>query len=163
MNTFTHRNLTRLAAPALALVALTACTTMGIGTGSTRNNDVTAAFAWKSTDDHTGSLTANLNNGETFTGKFFQITSESRVEEMGPLWGGWHRGWGGWAYWDRMPSDAFVTHYSGKVVANLDGPNAEHMRCRFTLITPTAGLAGGGEGRCQLPSGKNINATFPRA
>ena len=168
MNTFTHRtrgarSLTRLAVPALAFLTLGACTTTGIGSGSTRGNDVTATFAWKSTDDHSGELTANLNNGESFTGQYFQITSESRVEELGPLWGGWRGGWNGWAYWNRTPSDAFVTHYSGKVVANLAGPDAEHMRCRFSLIRPAAGLAGGGEGKCQLPSGKNIDATFPRA
>jgi hypothetical protein len=158
MNTFT-----RLAASGLTSLALTACATTGIGTGSTRARDVTAAFEWKSTDDHAGTLSASLNNGETFTGKFFQITSESRVEEMGPLWGGWHSGWNGWAFWDRTPSEAFVTHYSGRVVANLEGPNAEHMRCRFALVRPSEGMAGGGEGRCQLPSGKNIDATFPSA
>ena len=153
----------RMAVPALAVLALSACATTGIGSGHSRNNAVTAAFQWRSTDDRTGTLTANLSNGETFSGRFFQITSESRVDDLAPLWGGWHPGWRGWSYWDRVPDDAFVTHYSGQVVANLDGPNAEHMRCRFTLIRPESGMGGGGEGRCQLPSGKNIDATFPRA
>jgi len=157
MNTF----FSRLAMPTLAALALAACATTGSGFGATRDKAVTANFSWTSTNDRVGTLTANLNNGETFTGKFFQITSESRVEDLGPLWGGWNRRWGGWQYWDRTPSDAFITHYSGKVVANLDGPNAEHMRCRFALIQPASGMAGGGEGKCQLPSGKNINATFP--
>ena len=149
----------------LALVALTlsACATTGVGTGHTRKDDITAAFQWKANDDRSGILSANLSNGEEYTGKFFQITSETRVEDVAPLWAGWHVGWRGWDYWDRMPSASFVTHYSGKVVANLDGPNEEHMRCRFTLIRPDAGMAGGGEGRCQLPSGRNIDATFPRA
>lgn len=159
MNTF----ITRLATPAIAALALGACATAGSGVGSTRSNDVTATFAWNSTGDHTGTLTANLNDGENFTGKYFQITSESRVEDLGPLWGGWHNRWSGWAYWNREPSDEFVTHYSGKVVANLDGPNAEHMRCHFSLVRPASGMAGGGEGQCQLPSGKTIHATFPYA
>jgi hypothetical protein len=159
----TSRALPRLVAPALAMLALTACATTGVGTGSTRNNDLTATFTWKSTNDRTGTLTANLNNGQTFNGKFFQIGSESRIEDLGPLWGGWRRGWGGWGYWDPMRGDAFITHYSGKVVANLDGPDSEHMRCRFTLIRPSSGMAGGGEGKCQLPSGKDIDANFPSA
>lgn len=159
MNTLTHR----LAVPALAMLAFTGCATTGTGSGHSRNNAVTAAFQWRSTDDRTGTLTASLSNGENYSGRFFQITSESRIDDLAPLWGGWHAGWRGWDYWDRVPNDAFVTHYSGQVVANLDGPNAEHMRCRFTLIRPEAGMGGGGEGRCQLPSGKNIDATFPRA
>jgi hypothetical protein len=37
------------------------------------------------------------------------------------------------------------------------------MRCRFTLISPSRGMAGGGEGRCQLAdSRQEINAEFPR-
>ena len=56
--------------------------------------------------------------------------------------------------------EAFLTEYTGKVVANLAGPRG-HMRCRFNLIRPSAGMAGGGEGRCQLPDGTIINAEFP--
>jgi hypothetical protein len=35
------------------------------------------------------------------------------------------------------------------------------MRCRFTLVRPETGMAGGGQGQCQLPSGGEIDATFP--
>jgi len=153
----------RVIVPAVAALGLAACVTTGTGVGRTRNNDVSASFAWKSTDDRTGTLTASLSDGKTYSGKFFQITSESRIDDLGPLWGGWHRGWRGWAYWDAEPSQAFITHYSGRVVANLDGPDATHMRCRFQLIKPTDGMAGGGEGKCQLPSGQDINATFARS
>ena len=164
MNTLTNCwRAGRVIAPAVATLGLAACATTGTGVGNTRNNDVSASFAWQSTNDRTGTLTASLSNGKTYSGEFFQITSESRIDQLGPLWYGWHAGWRGWSYWDAQPSQAFVTHYSGRVVANLDASDATHMRCRFQLVTPTDGMAGGGEGKCQLPSGQEINATFARS
>ena len=53
-----------------------------------------------------------------------------------------------------------VTHYSGQVLANLQGPGG-FMRCDFRLMRPSAGMAGGGAGSCQLPTGTIINAQFP--
>lgn len=147
---------------ALAL-AISACTATGTGTGSSRRNDIKADFAWRSEGGMTGTLTASMNNGETFSGKFFQVTSESRIDDLGPLWGGWSPRWRGWSYWGSQPTAAFVTHYSGRVVANLEGPNAEHMRCHFQLIRPTSGMAGGGDGQCQMPTGQTIHATFARS
>jgi hypothetical protein len=148
-----------LATVAALLVA--GCTTTGTGVGSTRNNDVSATFSWQSSDDRTGTLNAAVSTGEAYSGKYFQITAESRVDQLGPLWDGWHGGWrGGWRGWGMAPSPAFITHYSGRVVANLDGPNGTHMRCHFQLIHPTSGMSGGGQGECQLPSGKTIDATF---
>jgi hypothetical protein len=104
-------------------------------------------------------MTAILSTGETYSGPFFQITQESRVDSLEPLWVGWGRRWPGWEPW--WPSTEFVTHYSGRVVANLQGPNGTHMRCDFRLMRPTAGMAGGGTGRCQLPNGLTIDADFP--
>jgi hypothetical protein len=46
-----------------------------------------------------------------------------------------------------------VTNYSGQVVANLGAPSGEHMRCKFRLVHPSNGMAGG----------KTIDATFPIA
>jgi hypothetical protein len=34
------------------------------------------------------------------------------------------------------------------------------MRCHFHLMHPQHGMAGGGAGECQLPSGQTIDATF---
>jgi hypothetical protein len=56
-----------------------------------------------------------------------------------------------------------VTHYSGHVVANLSDPEGKHIRCNFQLVHPDNGLAGGGEGGCQLPNGRTIDAAFPGA
>ena len=66
--------------------AIGACTTMGTGVGNVRNGDLQANFAWKSTDDRTGTLTANLSNGVSYSGPFFQVTHDTRVETLAPLW-----------------------------------------------------------------------------
>jgi hypothetical protein len=149
------------------LVALAAgCTTMGTGFGSTASGAKPVNFSWKSSDGVSGSMNATLSDGKTYTGQFFQITSDTTVDNLGPLWAGWGgyggRGWrGDWGYWNSGPE--FVTRYSGRVVANLATPDGEHMRCKFQLVHPQDGMAGGGTGQCQLPKGNTIDATFPKA
>src|SRR5438045_2229408 len=75
-------------------------------------------------------------------------------------WGGrrWGWGWGGWGPWG--PDEETITHYTGQVLANLQGPGG-FMRCHFTLMRPSAGMIGGGVGQCQLPVGTIIQAQFP--
>jgi hypothetical protein len=155
-------NTSKMRVPALLgmIGAIAACTTMGTGFGDSRNGDIHAAFAWKSTDDRTGTLTANLSNGDIFSGPFFQVTRDTRVETLDPLWYGWRDTWRGWRYWGPYPDTAFVTHYSGRVVANLQDGAGEHMRCHFHLMHPQHGMAGGGEGQCQLSTGRTIDAMF---
>lgn len=159
---------------AVALLAVTAgCTTTGTGIGDSSAPGMSATFSWKEQGARTGEMTAALANGSQYSGSFFQVTRETRIDDLGPLWegwapagpfrrwrGGWRGGWGGWGYWG--PDQSFVTHYSGKVLANLKGPDG-NMRCRFTLARPSSGMAGGGEGQCQLPGGTKIHADFPRA
>jgi len=147
------------------VLGLTACTTMGTGEGSTREGRVHAVLSWLATGARSGMMTAMLSTGETYNGTSFQITSDTRVDGLGPLRVGWGRPWPGWPYWGIADSGPqFITHYSGRMLANLDeGPNGAHMRCSFRLIRPAAGIAGGGQGQCQLPSGEAIDATFPPA
>ncbi|UVO50707.1 hypothetical protein M0208_09310 [Sphingomonas sp. SUN019] len=129
-----------------------------------------ASFTWTAQGARTGTMTAMLGNGASYTGPFFQVTQETQVDDLSPLWIGWGgpgwrgrgRWWGrrGFGYWgDWGPNTQFVTHYSGKVLANLAGSDGR-MRCRFTLMRPSSGMAGGGEGDCQLPAGATIQATF---
>jgi hypothetical protein len=147
------------------LLALAAgCTTMGTGFGSTPSGANHVNFNWKSSDNVSGTMDATLSNGKTFTGQFFQITSNTTVDNLGPLWAGWGPGWrgaGDWGMWDAGPE--FVTHYSGRVVANLGAPDGKHIRCNFQLVHPSDGMAGGGRGQCQMPNGNTIDATFPSA
>lgn len=154
-----HKIRLNLVAPIFLALALSACVTNGVGEGSTIGGAVHALFTWKATGPTQGEMTAVLNTGQTYTGRFFQITQESRMETLGPLWIGWRRRWRGWESWE--PNTEFVTQYSGRVVANLASPDGTHMRCDFQLVRPTSGMAGGGVGRCQLPDGTPIDADFP--
>jgi hypothetical protein len=157
-----HRTL-KLGLPLLLALA-TGCTTIGTGFGSTASGSDPVTFSWKSSDPVSGSMSATLTDGKIYSGQFFEITKDTRVDNLGPLWTGWHPGWGrfgGFDYWDAGPS--FVTHYSGRVVANLGTPGGAHMRCKFQLAHPSEGMAGGGRGQCQMPDGKTIDATFPTA
>jgi hypothetical protein len=122
---------------------------------------------WKSSDGVSGTMSATMSGGQTYSGQYFQITKDTTVDSIGPLWvGGWG-GWGGrggwgWGYWGADPSPDFVTHYSGRVVANLAQPSGAHMRCQFRLADPEEGMNGGGIGQCQLPNGTTIDANFPK-
>jgi hypothetical protein len=150
-----------------AALTLAACQTSGTGTGSgnVRGTSKPVAFTWESTDSTSGTITATFGSGRVFRGNYFQITHDTRVERLEPLWDGWGRPYGRntWRYWDRESETKFVKTYSGRVLANLADERGDHMRCRFTLISPSRGMAGGGEGRCELSdSQREINAEFPR-
>jgi hypothetical protein len=144
------------------------CTTMGTGTGSTPSGGSPTVFSWESADGLTGTMSATMPGGQTYRGQYFQITKNTTVDSIGPLWVG---GWGGWAdprgwgsgYWGADPSRDFITHYSGRVVANLAQPSGTHMRCQFRLAIPDEGMNGGGLGQCQLPDGTTIDANFPKS
>jgi hypothetical protein len=143
-----------------------ACTTMGTGLGETRGGGPGVRFSWTAQDAVKGQMTATFDSGESYTGTLFQITDDTRADDIGPLWSGWggRRGGrfgGGWGYWNEGPE--FITHYSGRVLANLTNASGEHMRCNFRLIRPASGMAGGGQGKCQLSEGREIDATFPSA
>jgi hypothetical protein len=150
---------------ALLIVAMIGCKSTGSGMEESASGDVKAHFEWQQSDPASGTLTAMVSkqNGaeETYDGRFYQITNNSQVNTPGPLWHPWHPGWTGWAYWDSAPDYALITHYTGHVLANLAGPDGKRMRCDFQLIRATEGMKGGGEGQCQLPSGKTIKADFP--
>ncbi|WP_068874859.1 MULTISPECIES: hypothetical protein [unclassified Phenylobacterium] len=146
---------------AMVLVALlvVGCTTAtGMGTGRSRAGTASAIFTWKQDGTRSGRMTASLDTGEIYVGPLFEITRETRVAAIEPLWQGWDRPWPGWEHWG--PEGAFISHYNGAVVANLIGPDG-HLRCRVRLTRPTAGMAGGGGGHCQLPDGRTFGATFP--
>jgi hypothetical protein len=155
------------AALPLVVVAIGAagCATMGSGTGATLSGADAVTFNWKgNTASNSGTMTAMLSHGTTFTGQYFQITRDTTVDSLGPLWVGWggrFGGFGGFGYWG--DDDSFITKYTGRVVANLAATNGSHMRCNFQLADPLGGMSGGGSGQCQLPDGKTIDATFPKA
>jgi len=152
----------RTGAGVIALTLAAACTTTGAGMGTARPDNAPVNFTWTSDNAVSGSMTAALANGESFSGKFFQVTSDTRVDRLTPLWAGWgfHRDW---PFWGIDAGPDFVKHYSGRVLANLEGAHDKHMRCSFRLVHPSSGMSGGGAGRCQIPGGETVDATFPGA
>ena len=147
----------------LPLLLAAGCSTMGTGYGTTATGTNPVRFNWKSSDDVSGTMYATLTDGSVYVGSYFQITSNSTADSLVPLWDGWGPGWGfgEWNYWGT--GEDFVTHYTGRVVANLADPEGKHIRCKFQLVHPTNGMAGGGQGDCQLPDGKTIVTSFSGA
>jgi hypothetical protein len=166
-NTRAQAGVRNAALPALlcAGIALSACTSLGTGSGSVSPGGAPVTFAWKSTNGGTsGTMSAALAGGQTFLGPYLQITKEVRNEDFSPLWPGWSYGWNDWSGWGPFGGGfepAFVTEYSGRVMANLQSTDGQRMRCRFNLTTPPDGMTGGGQGECQLGSGRSVNAVFP--
>jgi hypothetical protein len=153
-----------MAAVAGAALTMLACTTMGSGSGSLSPGNTPVAFTWTSKDGgNTGTMSATLGKGAPFNGPFLQVTSTARNDAYEPMWRGWRRGWSDWGYWGPFPDGAFSTLYSGKVVANLQGPDTQQLRCRFHLNEPVAGMSGGGQGECQFNGGRTVEAVFPRS
>jgi hypothetical protein len=153
---------------ALAALAMVACETpngAGTGSGNVRGTQKPVAFTWQSHDSDSGDITATFGTGRVFRGAYVQVTHDTRADNLDPLWDGWNapRNRSTWRYWNASSRSEFVRENSGRVLANLHAENGEYMRCRFTLISPQRGMAGGGEGRCQMSeSGREINAEFPR-
>ncbi|HYR37500.1 MAG TPA: hypothetical protein VEQ87_24640 [Burkholderiales bacterium] len=146
-------------------IALSACTTMGTGTGSVAPGGEAVQFSWRSTDGGvSGTMSAALKDGQTFSGPYLQVTSTTQSQALEPMWNGWEHGWGGWGGFGgfgTFPDTTFTTHYSGRAMANLQTADGQHMRCHFHLNHPDAGMGGGGQGQCQLKSGRSVDAVFP--
>jgi hypothetical protein len=141
----------------LLVVGLAAgCATIRTGSGSTESSTSPVKFSWTGSGNVAGSMTARLADGETFTGRFFQITS-NLTDELGPQGPIWHQE----GLFDVGPELQSVAHYTGRVVADLSRPDGAQMRCRFTLMRPGDGMAGGARGDCQLPDGLSVDAQFP--
>jgi hypothetical protein len=146
-----------LRAAILLIVGLAmGCGTVRTGSGSAVSGITAAKFSWTSSGNVSGSMTATFANGESFTGRFFQITS-SLTDELGSQGPIWHQE----GLNDVGPQLQHVAHYTGRVVANLSRSDGVQMRCRFKLMSPIDGMAGGARGECQLPDGPSVDAQFP--
>jgi hypothetical protein len=132
------------------------CATMRTGSGSAVPATNPVKFSWTGSGNVSGSMTATLANGETFTGRFFQTTS-SLTDDLGPEGPVWHQE----GLYDVGPELQYVAHYTGHVEAALSRSDGSQMRCRFELMRPVDGMAGGARGECQLPDGLSVDARFP--
>jgi hypothetical protein len=140
----------------LLVVALAVgCATVRTGSGTAVSGTNPVKFSWTGRSNVSGSMTATLANGGTFTGRFSQITSSLTGElgSQGPIW---HQE----GLNDVGPGLQYVAHYTGRVVANLSRSDGAQMRCRFELVRPADGMAGGARGACRLPDGLSVDARF---
>jgi hypothetical protein len=145
---------------ARALIALATVTAMGCAFGAT-SSPSSAAFGAKT--PVSGPMKATPPDGNTYNGQFFRITETTTIESVAPLWSAWNSAWSGrsgWAYWNATPSSDFIRNYAGQFVAVLGAADGERMRCRFRLVHPEDGMAGGGAGQCQTSDGKTVDALF---
>jgi hypothetical protein len=164
--------LTQAGAHAVALammlcagISLSACTSMGTGSGSVAPGGAPVNFSWKSTDGGTtGTMSATLADGKTYSGSYLQITQQVRMNgyDWDRGWSEWGGGWNDRDGWEPFPVDEFATEYSDRVIATLQDANGQRMRCSFYLNTPFDGITGGGQGKCQLKNGRSVDAVFPR-
>jgi hypothetical protein len=138
----------------------------GAGTGELSKpgaSPVAVVLAWRDDGFSGGTMRATLAGGEAFEGPYLQITHETSDWDLGPFWEGWDHGWSSWPrpYVTSGVTDDFTTSYTGHVVATLKSPTSRRLRCRFTLLMPASGMAGGGQGQCQSKDGSVLDATFP--
>ncbi|UJR82479.1 hypothetical protein [Sandaracinus amylolyticus] len=132
------------------------CATSGGGSGTleTGKPDQTepVAFQWNAAPDAThGTIQAELLDGRDFSGEFLQVTTETRATDLDPYWDVWGGPWYGMA-----DDTTFVRHYTGRVIAQLTGPEGQRMRCNFQLADPEAGPQSGGMGECELSTGERV-------
>jgi hypothetical protein len=114
-------------------------------------------FSWQSGSNASqGSIAASSSDGRTFTGTFLQPTRAMTINDYGPYWSAWAGGWGGAGPWYNGAEADFITTYSGHVLASLTGNDGTRMRCTFMLRDPSNGMAGGGEGDCQLSNNEKV-------
>jgi hypothetical protein len=108
-------------------------------------------------------MSATLADGKIFSGDYLEITREAGIEGLDPMWERWDRGWSSDPFaGESMPEFGSATLYSGRVLANLRAGDGQRMRCRFHLNVPSLGMAGGGQGKCELKNGGSVDAVFPR-
>ncbi len=115
------------------------------------------AFTWRSgADPSEGQIEAVLPGGRRFHGTYVQPRTTQWRNDYDLYWGAWTGPWGYARPWYLGPRSSFLVQYSGKALAHLEAPDSARMRCEFTLYQPDAGLAGGGQGDCQLSSNEEV-------
>ncbi len=147
----------------VGLVSVAGCATSGGGSGLLvspgKPDGESVAFLWRASPDVTnGTIRAILADGREFSGNFMQVSSTTQTEQLTPYWSSWGSPWYGWGGPGMAYSDSgFVRHYSGRVIAQLQGPDGVHMRCFFTLARPEDGPQSGGQGNCEMSNGERID------
>ncbi len=146
-----------------ASIAVGACTSMGSGSGYFTQGNEAVNFSWKSDDGSgtSGQMSATLADGKIFSGDYLEITHQIATAELDPVWNEWDRGGSDLFTEASIPDFGSGTQYSGRVLAKLRSGDGQRMTCRFHLNVPSQGMAGGGQGRCDV-NGGSVDAVFPR-
>jgi hypothetical protein len=148
--------------------ALSGCSHEGAGSGTlekpipntTSGSEATGRmeFSWRSGPDSSqGEIAAVSTDGRTFNGSFLQPTNTVTASDYVPYWNAWtSASWGAARPWYDGPEDEFIRAYGGRALARLTGDDGTRMRCTFVLRNPVSGMAGGGEGDCQLSTNEKV-------
>ncbi len=121
--------------------------------------DVTIRWTTKS-ELGSGTMHAKLPDGREFDGTFVQPQRGQWNDSYGPSFGTYYGAWSG--PWGRMgpyysgTRGGFSTHYADSVLAHLESKEGVRMRCTFALYAADRGIAGGGQGDCQLSTNEEI-------
>jgi len=129
-----------------------------------------------------GTINVTLGaGGEHFRGEFVRLSDDSQGTEVaGRVMSAWGAKWEGQSKSDQEDSwlpgskkdGGFGTeagsgfnfylrkHYSGRVIAWLEGNRGHNMRCRMELKLPAEGMSGGGSGECQASEGSQVIIRF---
>ncbi len=139
------RSVHRFVSVGALLGVLSACATTGVIQSRLGGQPVQLQYH-HSFWDQNGTITTTTPDGEHFSGKFVVGTSSTTGIGVGAGSG-----------------NVGVFTGSGNTshaAAVLMGDRGGSMHCNFTLAKPDAGLEGGGVGRCDLPAGQVMDATF---
>lgn len=126
-------------------------------------------FHFESKTSTEGTMSTKLGGaGEQFHGRYVRLEEASKGEVVTTIYDGWSGPqWEVWQHdangnWTAAATSigGFARFYSGKVVAILAGDRGSSMRCQMSLKEPQVGLAGGGEGNCQISSGGLLRLVF---
>jgi major membrane immunogen (membrane-anchored lipoprotein) len=73
---------------ALLTLLLSACTSMGSGSGFSAQGNESVNFSWKSDDGSgtSGQMSATLADGRIFSGDYLEITHQTASAQLDPLW-----------------------------------------------------------------------------
>ena len=151
----------------VALLAVPGCNKSGVGVGvATEPGEAPqhVEFRWKSGPSAlAGNISTTAPDGTQYAGRFMEITSTTTVQDVSPFYGqwywGWSPGWDGWVGYGYPPTaQAYITHYSGRVLATLTSQRGDIMHCVFTLERPPEGMSGGGMGQCSTSLGLSIQS-----
>ena len=117
-------------------------------------------------------MVAQLSNGQVSRGRCSRSRRKARFSDYGPLWNGWGAGFGWGRGSERRSLGLWLGrlgtvghghgddhHYSGQVLANLQGPG-RYMRSEFSACSTTRLSNGGGpdNASCRRKSSSTRNS-----